>query len=90
MRVSVDLADALRALIRSSGSCMYLDARGQRVFRDFITSEPRVRDVEELYKLGERLSICAYYGSRLAVPPAHLGTYVMSLVASVFCFLLEE
>jgi chromosome transmission fidelity protein 1 len=56
------------------GSCQYLPAWDNNAkwneFRDHALA--RVRDIEDLVQVGERLSTCPYYGSRNATKSARV------------------
>ncbi|PRP77742.1 putative ATP-dependent RNA helicase DDX11-like protein 8 [Planoprotostelium fungivorum] len=50
--------------------CKYYDKKTSRDFATFALS--KVQDIEELVHLGERKSMCPYYGTRASIPEAQL------------------
>ncbi|KAG1169369.1 hypothetical protein G6F70_007532 [Rhizopus microsporus] len=58
----------------TKGPCSFLPSWDNKPkwdqFRDHAIA--RVRDIEELIKIGEKLTICPYYGSRKTVPSSQL------------------
>lgn len=50
--------------------CQYYDQNSQKVYKDHVLV--KVRDIEDLITLGKDVKGCPYYGTRRAVPYAHV------------------
>lgn len=50
-------------------------------FRDY--SLAKIRDIEDLGKLGSRIGICPYYASRTAISPSEVGSNLASLFPKI-------
>ena len=37
-----------------------------------------IKDIEQLVSIGEELRACPYYGTRLAIPPAQVTTFLIT------------
>ncbi|XP_048589126.1 ATP-dependent DNA helicase DDX11 [Nematostella vectensis] len=55
---------------KTTAGCLYRDYRQMQSYRDQVLVE--VRDIEQLVSLGENLSACPYYGTRLGIPAAQV------------------
>jgi chromosome transmission fidelity protein 1 len=54
----------------AKSACPYLEKKSQNIMRDYIVSD--IRDIEQIAQKGRSLGACAYYGTRKAVPSAHV------------------
>lgn len=60
--------------VSASKRCKYLstDDASKQTFRNHALAE--IRDIEELVVLGQKLQVCPYYSSRLAINPSEIVT----------------
>jgi chromosome transmission fidelity protein 1 len=54
----------------AKSACPFLEKKSQNIMRDYIVSD--IRDIEQIAQKGRSLGACAYYGTRKAVPSAHV------------------
>lgn len=52
-------------------SCLYYSQLGQIQFRDRILA--KIQDIEDYVKMGKRLNLCPYYGTRSAISSAEVN-----------------
>ena len=42
-----------------------------------------IKDIEQLVSIGEELRACPYYGTRLAIPPAQVTTFLINMLTKL-------
>lgn len=57
--------------------CPYYKASALQQMRDDLIGT--VHDIEQLVKLGREIHACPYYGTRLAIPPAQVVSFLLVL-----------
>ncbi|CEG48110.1 atp-dependent rna helicase ddx11-like protein 8-like [Plasmopara halstedii] len=62
------------------GKCPFYDKELLGHYKDYALAN--VKDIEDLYTLGEDMSICSYYGSRESIPLAQIVTAPYSMLLS--------
>ena len=43
-----------------------------------------IKDIEQLVSIGEELRACPYYGTRLAIPPAQVTTFLINTLTKLY------
>ena len=43
-----------------------------------------IKDIEQLVSIGEELHACPYYGTRLAIPPAQVPTFLINTLTKLY------